>query len=395
MPNSSPSSLTRREILAATLTASAASAVPVPAPGGSIRRHASKRPLAITMWDFSWLERRWPGAGYEDWDQALDELKTRGYDAVRIDAYPHLVASGADKTWDLIPCWSVQDWGSDSLNRVQVQPHLNEFIGKCAKRGMAVGLSTWLREDPSKLREKIASPAELGAIWIKTLETIDRPLHKSLLYVDLCNEWPLDVWAPFYPQNTPRKSAEGKRWMRDAIAPVRAKFPELDYTFSFTSEYTDWREQDVSMLDLLELHIWMAQFSEFYKEVGYNYERFDYKGYENLQRKAEGLYKSKPAYWKSKLSEGVKFAADWSRASGKPLITTECWSVVDYKDWPLLPWDWPKELCAQGVTEAAATGRWAAIATSNFCGPQFRGMWRDVAWHKQLTNVIHSAKLPW
>ena len=25
-------------------------------------------PRAITMWDFSWLERRWPGAGYEDWD---------------------------------------------------------------------------------------------------------------------------------------------------------------------------------------------------------------------------------------------------------------------------------------------------------------------------------------
>ncbi|MBN1791595.1 MAG: cellulase, partial [Bacteroidales bacterium] len=24
-------------------------------------------PRAITMWDFSWLERRWPGAGYEDW----------------------------------------------------------------------------------------------------------------------------------------------------------------------------------------------------------------------------------------------------------------------------------------------------------------------------------------
>ena len=54
-------------------------------------------PLAITMWDFSWLERRWPGAGYEDWDRALDELQERGYDAVRIDAYPHLVALDAQR----------------------------------------------------------------------------------------------------------------------------------------------------------------------------------------------------------------------------------------------------------------------------------------------------------
>ncbi len=27
---------------------------------GSLSRHIRKHPLAITMWDFSWLERRWP-----------------------------------------------------------------------------------------------------------------------------------------------------------------------------------------------------------------------------------------------------------------------------------------------------------------------------------------------
>ena len=27
--------------------------------------------FAITTWDFSWAERRWPGAGYENWDRAL------------------------------------------------------------------------------------------------------------------------------------------------------------------------------------------------------------------------------------------------------------------------------------------------------------------------------------
>ena len=54
-------------------------------------------PLAIAMWDFSWLERRWPGAGYEDWDKVLDELAERGYNAVRIDAYPHLLAENPMK----------------------------------------------------------------------------------------------------------------------------------------------------------------------------------------------------------------------------------------------------------------------------------------------------------
>jgi hypothetical protein len=53
-----------------------------------VRNQNLTRPIAIAMWDFSWLERRWPGAGYENWSVALDELVERGYDAVRIDAYP-------------------------------------------------------------------------------------------------------------------------------------------------------------------------------------------------------------------------------------------------------------------------------------------------------------------
>lgn len=56
-------------------------------------------PLAITMWDFSWIERRWDGAGFADWDDALDQLVERGYDAVRIDAFPHLISAAPQKEW--------------------------------------------------------------------------------------------------------------------------------------------------------------------------------------------------------------------------------------------------------------------------------------------------------
>jgi hypothetical protein len=58
-----------------------------------------------------------------------------------------------------------------------------------------------------------------------------------------------------------------------------------------------------------------------------------------------------------------------------------------------LDWDWIKELCAVGTQAAAETGRWAAISTSNFCGPQFRGMWNDVAWHQERTAAIKNATI--
>jgi Sugar-binding cellulase-like len=134
----------------------------------------------------------------------------------------------------------------------------------------------------------------------------------------------------------------------------------------------------------------MAEASEFNKEIDYNYERFTLTGYEHLVDRAKPLYLSKPEYWKSKLRDQIEWAATWSRFAQRRLITTECWGLVDYKDWPLLEWDWIKDLCETGVQAAAATERWAVIATSNFCGPQFAGMWRDIEWHKRLTAIIHS-----
>ncbi|RPI00157.1 MAG: hypothetical protein EHM72_10070, partial [Calditrichaeota bacterium] len=74
--------------------------------------------------------------------------------------------------------------------------------------------------------------------------------------------------------------------------------------------------------------------------------------------------------------------------AGLPLVTTECWGLVDFKDWPRLNWDVVKELCELGVCAAASVGQWVSIATSNFCSPQFVGMWRDIAWHRRLTDVI-------
>lgn len=303
---------------------------------------AIKHPLAITMWDFSWIERRWPGAGYEDWDQVLDELQERGYDAVRIDAFPHLIAVDPDRPWTLKPEWSVQDWGSPALNTIHhLKDHLIEFISKCAQRNIYVALSTWFREDLENHRMNIHSPEDMATRWIRTLDHVaDAGLLDHILYVDLCNEFPLSCWAPFLapalgkPVGTEvrRNTPEGNAWMKTSIDLVRAKYPQLRYCYSITSEYDTLATEDVSFMDLLEPHIWMAQASDFYDRVGYHYERFSMTGYENLVASAEQLYRSNPAHWIGCLEQQIQQIAKWSIASQKPLVTTECWGVVDYKD---------------------------------------------------------------
>lgn len=356
-------------------------------------------PYAITMWDFSWLERRWPGAGYEDWDLVLDELVERGYDAVRIDAYPHLVSTDPLASWSLLPKWTQNVWGAQSAITVQVLPALTQFIAKCRDRGVAVALSTWFRQDVADTRMKITSAQKMAAVWIDTLRHLeDAGLLDSILFVDLCNEFPLAPWAPFLygddaAESTLRTDPRIANFMNESINAVRAAYPQLRYTYSFTSEYDTWAEQDVSALDLLEPHIWMASddFTDYYPRIGWTWNQFDPQNFDNLVARGRETYFDSQQKYDQALFDGIDTIAAWSRATVKPLVTTECWSVIDYKDWPGLDWDWVLDLNGRAVEHVVKTGRWMGIATSNFCGPQFVGVWREIEYHKRLTDLIKSA----
>lgn len=389
--------MNRREFVAGAISSAAYVAAPQGLRGIGA---APKHPLAITMWEFSWIERRWPGAGYENWDLALDELKERGYNAVRIDPFPHLLAADPHKTWTLWPEWITQVWGSPDVNRIVLVPALYEFIGKCRDRGIKVGLSTWYRKDDADTRMKITGPEVMAANWIKTLDLIkEAGLIDAILYADLCNEWPGEDWAPFMKPHLTYGQWDNPAsldYMHAAIALVRAKYPAMPLFFSVaTGNMQSFFDHNLTDFDLLDPHIWMTQQSngEFYKLTAYAYERFDNKGYTNLSLKAEPVYRTRPQYWQDLLSKAIDEFADISRKIRMPLITTECWAIVDYKDWPLLKWDWVRDLCALGSRRAASSGRWLAIATSNFCGPQFVGMWRDASWHQALTRTITSAEI--
>lgn len=353
-------------------------------------------PFAIAMWDFSWVERCWPGAGYEDWDQALSELTDRGYDAVRIDVFPHLLAKDAHKEWTLKPVWNLQAWGSPSVNRITLHDDLRDFLKACRRHHVRVGLSTWFRQDESDTRMDIYTPEDHAQIWIKTLDYIRQWGElDNILYVDLCNEWPLAVWAPFFTEQygeQPAVGADSVRWMKAAVLEFKKYYPDVPVTFSF-SYSVQHTEDDISFLDFIEQHTWMTTASDFYQKVGYDFARFDDTGYTNMALHGEEIYRAAKEHYDQCLVDEINRVAAWAKRWNKPIITTECWAVVDYKDWPLLNWDWILDLNRLGISTAIKTGCYAGIATSNFCGPQFVGMWRETGWHREMTDLIHQGKI--
>jgi hypothetical protein len=352
-------------------------------------------PYAIAMWDFSWLERHREGDAYADWDQVLDELTARGYDAVRIDAYPHLVSMDPFGGWTIPPAFETAAWGAPTTCQVTVIPALLEFIEKCAERNVAVALSSWFRADTTNARMDIQQPADLASVWIDTLDRIaDAGLLETIAWVDLCNEFPLPDWAPFFnrpgdPHVTHRRSSAARRWIDKSTAAVRELYPNQIYCVSETAgPGKPWGRAPESEMDLVDTHLWLMNTSDFFD---WSHDIDSAEHYDWLADDGQERYVEYAERWQARLRSEIESAAMWSRNAGVPLATTESWAVIHYDDRAELEWDWIKELCAIGTKHAAKTGRWVALSTSNFCGPQFRGMWDDVRWHRELTSVIRNA----
>ena len=132
-------------------------------------------------------------------------------------------------------------------------------------------LSTWFRVDTDKTLMKIETPLDHARIWIKTLDIIrEWGELDNILYVDFCNEWLLDVWAPFFTQQYGSQGIVGKDsvpWMKAVLAEFKRHYPQIPATFSFCHSVQD-TEDDVSFLDFIEQHIWMTTGSDFYERVG-------------------------------------------------------------------------------------------------------------------------------
>jgi len=188
-----------------------------------------------------------------------------------------------------------------------------------------VGLATWFMRHGTERRNIFLEEGGLVRAWNETLSFLQsNDLLNNVIYVDLLNEYP--NW-------------HGYDWLKNKLNNLAdLKQYRLDYRKVYAGLLNYWKENKESLIK------WMD----------------------------------------GRISDIAGTAAKYNLVCGN----TEGWGPITWFDHPELDWKWVKESAEICVNLALKHDNYKFICTSNFTHPQFRGMWEDIRWHKQITSKI-------
>lgn len=379
------------------------------------------RRITNAMWDSSWLTQHYPGATYADFDKAADELVERGFNTVRIDAFPLVIGALKSETEAItVPGNPLACWGmSDRDRQYVVVRELLDFMRAVKSRGLWVILSSWnadCKEYPDRRRAMAKDRDAFRKSWQRTLDILgSHDLLDRVLYVDLDQEFPYfsayqDELNDLAKRSSPAHSLEASMeavgqfeqgltrmaWTPEQLEYVRklflemlphfqSRYPQLRFTYSLTAFFKEVRSLGLQLFDVLELHMWIHSprfdnrtgFDKVVKDRG----EHDYKDYAG--RVAATMNAVGPMLVKE-MQNRVAFAQAWSEEIAAPVTTTEAWGPwwnMDHRD---LDWNWLRDWCEQCMTLAAEHKFWG-VTPWNYSHPYWKN-WSDVSWYRRVNE---------
>jgi hypothetical protein len=387
-----------------------------------------KKPVAIAMWDFSWILRHHKFGEFEDWDQVLQGLAERGYNAIRMDAMPQFVAADTDGTIkeefrSLYTTWKPSLWGNQYSMSFRPREALLEFLPKCEKYGIKVGLASWFMRHGTDRSDIFTEKDAVYRAWDETLSFLkSHDLLKNVMYVDLLNEYPYwhgydwlknelnsrsdvekfkmdnpDANIPDGGQDNkkhdenetvydnPLEIAFYNQYANDLLTRIKSRYPELDFLVSFSKMNLD--NIDLSNYGALDYHLWF-QFVIDAPEIWQIHKRDSTTDHRDVYAKIKKCWAEDKSQLTTWMNGRIKKAAGVAREHGIVCGNTEGWGSINWYDHPELGWDWIKECAEISVDACLKHDNYKFICTSNFTHPQFKGMWDDIAWHRTITEKI-------
>lgn len=384
-----------------------------------------QNPLAIAMWDFSWILRHHRYGTFENWEKVLEELAERGYNAIRMDAMPQFVAADSDgaiqeEFRSVKDGWIPSLWGNDYTMSFNPREALMEFLPLCEKTGVKVGLASWFLRHGTSREDIFMEKGGLTRAWSETLSFLKKQqLLDNVIYVDVLNEYPFwhgydwlknelnkrsDIeqfkldnpeanvpdFQPGQDAVNPLKREFYTRFIHQTIGSLKQQFPELEFFASLDSGMR-LDQLDMSCFDALDYHIWFAHTGEIpgLGAVSSKDQTQDLRLVNNNLKRYWTENKESLIQWMDGRLAAISEAAEqYDIVCGN----TEGWGPIFWYDHPELDWKWVKETAEICTDLALKYDRYKFLCTSNFNHPQFKGIWEDVSWHRKVTSKIKSGK---
>ncbi|ERP89589.1 cellulase [Alcanivorax sp. P2S70] len=231
------------------------------------------QPLAMACWDLSWLlHRDLRDGAFASLERVLDDTQLRGFNALRVDPCPHLIAS-PENGIHLDRCELIPSHGQPV--EVKIRHALQQLMQSTHERGMKLWFSSHFINDSRARRSFVRRPADYVAVWSDTLSLIQEWGYlDDVAGVDFCYQFPSLPAAHGVTRRVFGRSPERglpSRWSPTAAErleayllevprALHALFPSVPVGLSTTSALSEQlRQLDTSELDFLDFSLWLDE----------------------------------------------------------------------------------------------------------------------------------------
>lgn len=237
--------------------------------------------LAMACWDHTWLLELDPRAVDGGIERRLDETLERGFNALRLDLCPHLLATPAngvhqDDCTVRLPADPGQDISGGTV-AVEIRQACKRLVLGARERGLRLRLTSSFAADTRARHAFVRRPQDFINVWTETLDLIRQwGALDAVMAVDFCHHFPLPPAAggaahrifgprlfarsrhplPLRWTTARQRAVEG--YLLAVPQALRALFPGIHMGLSASATtMVPLRQMDTRELDFIDLALWL------------------------------------------------------------------------------------------------------------------------------------------
>ena len=358
--------------------------------------------LAMACWSHDWLMRRdAPQGEYRSLTRVLDELCERGYNALRVDAFPHLIAAREDSAVE--DRFEVPRAGEPSV-WMHPRNSLVELATLAKARNIRLWLTSEFLHDTQARRSFVRRPRDFVNVWSQTLTLLrDRQLLDTVVAVDFCHEFTdpdttHGAYRALFNRHPRSPLARLADWTKDAersaeeyllTVPraLRARFPDIAFGVSVNGHTEKHiRKLDTTELDFIDTHLWLDDDPRVglmsASPLALSSNRFA----RGLQTRVAALaWRARGTFWLQRVEDRIETLGEFSRLRRlQPVI---CAGYVRLASESQADWRWVREV-SESIIKVSLSQGMSALITAHHARPRSAEFWSDIEWHQAVTHLI-------